>query len=87
MRKCICEDCKYFIQHYSFDNGFASKLFCGHCNKHNRHYKLNYARTECEQFEQNDKLIKAIMRKKIISTLNEVEQKLEDLKQFIQKDA
>ena len=85
---CICEKCKHFIQHYSFESGFARKLYCGHCMKHDRHYKLSSSHTKCEQFESKDNLTtKEIIHKKIINALNDIQYKINDLKQYIQKDA
>ena len=85
---CICEKCKYFIQHYSFESGFANKVFCGHCMKNGRKCRMSCTHTKCEQFEQNDNNVtREKLHKNVIDALTNIEYKLNDLKRFIQKDA
>lgn len=31
MIKKRCEDCQYFLQHYTLDNSKLYRVYCGHC--------------------------------------------------------
>lgn len=82
----ICDDCEYFIQHYSFQNGIASKVFCGHCSKRGSRYKFSSLRKECQFYEQKKIDNNAEMYTKILKTLDYLQSQIYDLKKDLQKD-
>lgn len=53
MKREICENCKYYIQHYGLHEfGGVYKIFCGHC------LKQQSSKKECTHFEQNENVNK-----------------------------
>ncbi len=86
--KCICENCQHFRQHYVVENGCAKKLFTGHCTAGIKK-KIPTARlTQCDKFEplpinceENQKM------NHIKSTLNQIDNLVTNLQDYIQKDA
>ena len=88
MSKCICEKCKHFIQHYSFEYGVIRKIYCGHCMKTGRNCNMSCTHTQCDKYEPEDINQKYnSVKTYLIDYLKNIEQQLQDLKMYINKDA
>jgi len=88
MINCICEKCIHFIQHYNFETGYPIKVFCGFCKLTSRTRKLNSNFTQCKNFSASNKsLNEKIINNKLIMEINDIRNKLNALKNLIEKDA
>ena len=88
MASCICEKCAHFVQHYSFDTGHPRKIFCGHCMKTGRNCNISSTHTKCDNYKPDNSDLKTkIIHDYIINNINDIHDKLNNLKHFIEKDA
>ncbi len=87
MNHCICEQCKYFVQHYEMESGVPRKVFAGHCLKLQKACKPSITNTRCQNFEIKDINLKLAGRHKfIIDTLTELSNQIKHLISILEKD-
>ena len=86
MNKCICESCKYFVPHYTFENGIIQESNCGHCSLNGRHYPKNPNHTICGLFKNIE--YDNVQPENLISSIKNIEKQLEFIYlSILKKDA
>lgn len=87
MKKSMCEDCQYFVQHYSISEGKVFPIHCAHCLKRTGKLRFSCTHTKCEMFEPRATDYQKAQNKEIIDTLDNIREQIYNLKSSIQKDA
>lgn len=87
MRTSICEDCRYFVQHYSISAGKVSPIHCAHCLKRTGKLRFSCTHTKCEMFEPRVTDQQKAQNKKIVDALDNIKEQIYDIECSIQKDA
>lgn len=66
MNKATCQNCQYFLQHYTLDDQIIRWVFCGHCRFGQVRHKLPDA-SACQHFVPGTAGKKRFVDKKYLS--------------------
>lgn len=82
-----CISCKYFIQHYSINKGYAIPTYCGRCTKEENDIKA-LSRKKCDYFAP---IIEEIEQKEkeqtTLNILKQIKKSIKNLELYLQKNS